>query len=52
MQTLAAAGTIDLAPVGDAIVANFQANLPVISTVAGIMIGAAVVYRWIKRASK
>ncbi|MDQ0116832.1 hypothetical protein J2T15_006319 [Paenibacillus harenae] len=46
------APTIDMSPIGTAIVDNFTANLPAIATVAGILIGAAVVYRWIKRASK
>lgn len=43
---------IDFAPVGTAIVGAFTSNMPVIATVAGALIGAGVVFRWIKRASK
>ncbi|SIQ89584.1 hypothetical protein SAMN05880570_2643 [Paenibacillus sp. RU4T] len=44
--------TVDFSSVGTSIVSNFTANLPVIASVAGVLIGATVVFRWIKRASK
>lgn len=43
---------IDLSSVGTQILATFNGNLTTISLIAGTMIGAAVVFRWIKRAAK
>lgn len=52
MKTLAAITPVDMSPIGDGIIATFQNNLPTIATVASVLIGAAVVFRWIKRAAK
>jgi ADP-ribosylglycohydrolase len=52
VKTLTEPTTVDMSSIGTSIVAAFNGNLDTIALVAGVMIGASVVFRWIKRASK